>query len=185
MEYDRAEALELFKKYNKSESLMKHALAVEAVMKRFARHFGEDETRWGTLGLLHDLDYELYPEEHCKHTGNMMKEAGYSEEDINVVLSHGYGICCDIEPVENIQKTLYTIDELTGLITACAFMRPSRSVMDLEVKSLKKKWKDKAFAAGCDRNVIQGGADMLGMSLEDVMQLTIEGMREAAEALGL
>lgn len=185
MGYNREEALELLKKYNKTESLIKHGMAVEAVMRRFARHFGEDEARWGVLGLIHDLDYELYPEEHCKHTGNMMKEAGYSDEDINVVLSHGYGLCTDIEPAQNISKTLYTIDELTGLVTASALMRPSRSVMDLEVKSLKKKWKDKAFAAGCNRGVIQNGADMLGMSLEDVMALTLEGMREAHEALGL
>lgn len=185
MGYNREEALELLKKYNKTESLIKHGMAVEAVMRRFARHFGEDEARWGVLGLIHDLDYELYPEEHCKHTGNMMKEAGYSDEDIDVVLSHGYGLCTDIEPTQNISKTLYTIDELTGLVTASALMRPSRSVMDLEVKSLKKKWKDKAFAAGCNRGVIQNGADMLGMSLEDVMALALEGMREAHEALGL
>jgi predicted hydrolase (HD superfamily) len=176
--YDRENAFELLKKYIQSESLIKHALAVEAVMKRFAVHFGEDENRYAVLGLLHDLDYELYPAEHCKHTGGMLKDAGYPDADIKAVLSHGYTLCTDIEPTENIEKVLFTIDELTGLVAATALMRPSKSCSDLELKSLKKKWKDKAFAAGCNREIIQKGCDMLGMSLDDVMMLTIEGMRD-------
>lgn len=178
MDYNREEAWALLSEHVHSEALVQHALAVEAVMRRFARAFGEDEQRYGIIGLLHDLDYEEFPEEHCQHTGAMMREAGYSEADIRAVLSHGYTLCTDVEPIEKIEKTLFTIDELTGLVAATALMRPSKSVMDLEVKSLKKKWKTRAFAAGCDRDLIQKGCDMLGMSLEEVMQLTIEGMRD-------
>lgn len=185
MEYSRENALKLFLEHNKSDSLLKHALAVEAVMRKFARHYGEDELRYGIIGLLHDLDYEKFPSEHCQHTGEMMKSAGYCDEDIRTVLSHGWSLVNDIEPLTIMEKTLFTIDELTGLITATVYMRPSRSIMDMELKSLKKKFKDKAFAAGCNREIIQKGADLMGMPLDDVMSMTIEGMREAADELGL
>ena len=185
MDYNREKALELFKQHNKTDSLLKHALTVEAVMRRFARHYGEDEARYGVIGLLHDLDYEKFPTEHCQHTGEMMREAGYDDADIHAVLSHGWSLVNDVEPISAMEKTLFTIDELSGIITAVVYVRPSHSVLDLEVKSVKKKFKDKAFAANCNREVIQKGADMMGMPLDEVMQMTIEGMREAAEALGL
>ncbi len=182
---NRNEALGLLKEYNSEDHLLKHAYSVEAAMKRFAREFGEDEVYWGTVGLLHDLDYEKWPDEHCLKTRDLMREHGIDESFIHSVMSHGYGICTDVYPDHRMEKVLYTIDELTGLITAAALMRPSRSVMDLEVKSLKKKFKDKRFAAKVDRDLITKGADMLGMELDRVMELTIEGMREASDLIGL
>lgn len=182
----REEALELFKKYNKSDSLLRHALTVEATMKHFAEIFNEsDVEKWAVIGLIHDLDYEMYPEEHCIKVQEILKEEGYPEDYIRGIASHGYGICCDIEPVERMEKVLYAIDELTGLITAVALLRPSRSVLDLEPKSVKKKWKDKAFAAGVDRSIIEKGIEMLGMERDDVIRETILAMRKVAEEIGL
>ncbi|OQB23666.1 MAG: hypothetical protein BWY11_01657 [Firmicutes bacterium ADurb.Bin182] len=181
----REKAYELLTEYNKNESLVRHALAVEAVMRYFASKTGNDEDYWGEVGLLHDLDYELYPEQHCRMTEKILKDKGYDEAFIRAVMSHGYGMCTDVEPELTMEKVLYTIDELTGLVTAAAYMRPSRSVMDMEVKSVKKKFKDKAFAAGVNRDVILSGCEMLGMDLDTVIAYTIEGMRSAADTLGL
>lgn len=181
----REDAWNLFLQYNKDEAYHKHALAVEGVMRHFAQLLGEDEEIWGVVGLLHDLDYEMYPEEHCIKAQEIMNEAGIDPFYSHAVASHGYGICCDVKPEHVMEKVLYTIDELTGLVTATAIMRPSKSVMDLEVKSLKKKFKSTSFAAKIDRGVIQNGCDMLGMELSDVMEQTIQGMRKIAPALGL
>ena len=161
----REEALALLKAYN-GNALVTHGLAVEGTMRYFARKEGEDEEMWGIVGLLHDLDYEKYPEQHCHKTAEIMREKGYSEEIIRAIMSHGWGICTEIEPQSKMEKTLYAIDELTGLITACALVRPSKSVMDLELSSARKKFKDKGFAAGASREVIQKGADMMGVSLD-------------------
>lgn len=186
MKPTREEALKLFKKYNKSESLLRHALSVEATMKHFAELFEEEDVeKWSIVGLIHDLDYEMYPDEHCIRVQEILKEERYPEDYIRAVASHGYEICCDIEPVERMEKVLYAIDELTGLITAVALLRPSKSVLDLEPKSVKKKWKDKAFAAGVDRSIIQRGIDMLGMERDDVIRETILAMRKVAEEIGL
>ena len=182
----REEALELFKRYNKSDSLLRHALAVEATMTHFAKVLGEpDVEKWSIVGLIHDLDYEMYPDEHCIKVQEILQDENYPEDYIRAVASHGYGICCDIEPVEKMEKVLYAIDELTGLITAVALLRPSKSVLDLEPKSVKKKWKDKAFAAGVDRSIIQRGIDMLEMERDDVIKETIQAMRNVAEEIGL
>jgi len=181
----REQAWEWLCEYNQSESLRKHALTVEGVMRHFAVQAGEDPDTWGIVGLLHDLDYEQYPDQHCHKVQEILREKGADEALIRAVASHGYGMCCDIEPQSRMEKTLFTIDELSGLITAAALMRPSRSVMDLEVKSVKKKFKDKRFAAGCNREVILQGAQRLGMELDDVIAGTIQGMREVAEAIGL
>ena len=182
----RQEALALWKQYNESESLFAHALSVEAVMRHFAGIYAPDEVeRWGVVGLIHDLDYEKYPQEHCRMTEKILQENGWPEKDIRAVLSHGYGLCTDVEPVEDIEKVLYTIDELTGLVAATALMRPSKSVLDLEPKSVKKKWKQKGFAAGVDREIIAKGAERLGMSIDDVIRETILGMRTVAEEIGL
>ncbi|AFK85056.1 MULTISPECIES: HDIG domain-containing metalloprotein [Thermoanaerobacterium] len=182
---NRDEAYRLLKEYNKSESLITHALAVEAVMRHFAKLFGEDEEKWGIIGLLHDLDYEMYPNEHCKKVREILKERGWPEEYIHAIESHGWKLCSDVEPVHKMEKVLYTIDELTGLITATALMRPSKSILDLEVKSVKKKWKQKSFAAGVNRDVIEEGAKMLNMDLDKVIEETIIGMRSVADEIGL
>ena len=181
----REETLELLKKYNKSESLIKHALAVEGVMRYFARKRGEDEDKWGTIGLIHDLDYEQFPEQHCKKTEEILRENNWPEEYIRAVISHGWGICTDVKPETELEKILYTIDELTGLVVTTALVRPSKSVMDVKTKSVKKKWKDKRFAAGVDRSIIQKGSEMLGIELSDLINDTIMGMREVAEDIGL
>ena len=181
----RNEAWELLTEYTKTPALQKHALAVEAVMSHFARINGEDETAWGVTGLLHDLDYEKYPEEHCSKAAEIMKERGIDDFYIHAVCSHGYGICSEVKPESKMEKVLFTVDELTGLINALCLMRPSKSVLDLEVKSVKKKFKDKSFAAGVNRDPIRTGCEMLGMELDDVIRETIEGMKENAEALGL
>lgn len=184
-ELNRQDAFDLLKEYNKSEHLIKHALTVEGVMKHFSRIYNEDEEKWGIVGLLHDLDYELYPDEHCIKVREIMEEKGISEEYIHAVQSHGYGLVADIKPENNMEKVLYTIDELTGLISAAAIMRPSKSILDLELKSVKKKYKSKGFAAGVDRSVIENGAQMLNMTLDEVINQTIIGMREVAEEIGL
>ena len=182
---DREAALQLFKTYNKSENLMRHALAVEAVMKHFARLFNEDELKWGVVGLLHDIDYEQYPDQHCAKAGEILAQHGYPPDYIHAVKSHGYGIVSDIAPAHNMEKVLYAVDELTGLIAAVALMRPSKSILDVQLSSVKKKWKQKAFAAGANREVIARGAEMLGMALDALILHTIEGMQVEAEALGL
>lgn len=182
----REEAYELLKKYNKNESLIRHALAVEAVMIHFAELFNEeDKEKWRIIGLVHDLDYEMYPEEHCKKTREILIEENWPEDYIRAVESHGWKICSDVEPLETMEKVLYATDELTGLITATALMRPSKSILDLKVKSLKKKWKSKGFAAGVNREVIAEGAEMLGMDLNEVMEETIKGMQKVADEIGL
>lgn len=154
-------------------------------MARFARLDGEDKEVWGAAGLLHDLDYEKFPEEHCKKAEEIMRERGIDEVYIHALRCHGYGICTDTKPESKMEKVLFTIDELTGLINALCLMRPSKSVLDLEVKSLKKKFKDKSFAAGVNRDVVRSGCEMLGMELDDVIRETIEGMKEKAEEIGL
>lgn len=182
----REAALLLLKEYTKSDSLIKHALSVEAVMRHFAKLYDEsDIEKWGIIGLLHDIDYELYPEEHCKKARDILKNKNYPETYIHAVECHGYGICTNVEPVETMEKVLYTIDELTGLITATVLMRPSKSILDLEVKSVKKKWKQKSFAAGVDRDLIEKGAEKLGMEMDKVIEETINGMKTAAEEIGL
>ncbi|MFC1993325.1 HDIG domain-containing metalloprotein [Chloroflexota bacterium] len=179
------EALALFKEFNQSESLLKHAYAVEGVMRHMARKAGEDEEKWGIVGLMHDLDYERFPEQHCVKAKEILGERGWPEEYIRAVVSHGWGICSDVEPQAEIEKVLYTIDELTGLITAVAIIRPSKSVVDLEAKSVMKKWKDKSFAAGVNRSVIERGVEMLGIELRDLVTDAIMGMRGVAGKIGL
>ncbi|OGP59849.1 MAG: hydrolase [Deltaproteobacteria bacterium RBG_13_49_15] len=181
----RQEAYDLLLEYNQSESLIKHALAVEGVMRYVARKRGEDEEKWGIIGLIHDLDYERFPEAHCKKTGEILREKNWPEEYIRAAVSHGYGICVDIKPDTDLEKVLFAVDELTGLVVTSALVRPSKSVMDLEAKSVKKKWKDKRFAAGVNREVIETGAAMLGMDLTALITETIMGMREVADAIGL
>ncbi|MFO7784069.1 MAG: HDIG domain-containing metalloprotein [Thermodesulfobacteriota bacterium] len=181
----REEAFRLLKEFNESDSLVKHALAVEAVMRYAARKRGEDEEKWGVIGLIHDLDYEKYPDQHCTKTGEILRERGWPEDYIRAVVSHGWGICSDVEPETDLEKTLYAVDELTGLVVTTALVRPSKSVMDLKAKSVKKKWNDKRFAAGVDRSIIERGARMLDVELGDLITDTIMGMREAAEEIGL
>lgn len=181
----RDEAFDLFKKYNKSESLLKHALSVEGVMRFMAKKAGEDADKWGIVGLIHDLDYEMYPEQHCKMTEKILIENHWPEEYIRAVLSHGWGLASDVEPKSLLEKTIYAMDELTGLVATSALVRPSKSVMDMEARSVKKKWNDKKFAAGVDRSVIENGAEMLGVSLDELITDCIMGMREVAEEIGL
>lgn len=181
----REEAYALLLKYNSSESLIKHALAVEGVMRHFAGLFGEDEEKWRIIGLVHDLDYEKYPEEHCIKVRSILEEEKWPESYIRAIQSHGWKLCCDVEPVERMENVLYTIDELTGLINATVLMRPNKSVMDLEVKSVVKKMKSKGFAAGVNREVIIEGAQRLNMDLSQVIEETINGMRKVAEEIGL
>jgi putative nucleotidyltransferase with HDIG domain len=164
---------------------LKHAYAVEGVMRYMARKKGGDEEKWGIIGLMHDVDYEQFPQQHCGKAREILAERGWPEEYIRAIVSHGWGICSDVEPVTDMEKTLYTIDELTGLITAVAVIRPSRSVADLEVKSVMKKWKDKAFAAGVNRPVIEQGSAMLGVELQGLVNDAIMGMREVAGRIGL
>lgn len=181
----RQQALELLRKYNKEPFHILHGLTVEGVMRWFAREqgYGEEEEYWGEIGLLHDIDFELYPEQHCKKAPELLKEAGVSDDMIDSICSHGYGLCSDIEPKHQMEKILFATDELTGLIGAAAKMRPSKSVMDMEVSSLKKKFKDKRFAAGCSRDVIKNGAERLGWTLEELMEKTILAMRSCEESI--
>lgn len=184
-EINRQNALALLHKYNQSESLIKHALSVEAVMRHFAALNGEDVEKWGIIGLIHDLDYEKYPEQHCTMTRKILENEGWPEEYIRAVVSHGWGICSDTEPVHLMEKVLYGIDELTGLVTAAVLIRPSKSILDLEVKSVKKKWKMKNFAAGANREVIEKGASLIGKDLDYLIAETIAGMRMIADEIGL
>lgn len=181
----RDEAFELLKKYNKDPFHIRHALTVEGVMRWYARELGfeDEEEYWGQTGLLHDIDFELYPDEHCKKAPDLLREGGVGEDMIYSVCSHGYGICVDIEPEHEMEKVLFAADELTGLIWSAALMRPSKSVMDMEVKSLKKKYKDKRFAAGCSREVIAQGAERLGWDLNDLFEKTILAMRSCEEGV--
>jgi predicted hydrolase (HD superfamily) len=181
----REQAVELFKKYNKSESLLKHALSVEAVMRYMARKAGEEEDKWGIIGLIHDLDYEMYPDQHCKMTEKILLENKWPEDYIRAVLSHGWGLASDVEPLSTLEKTIYAIDELTGLVATSALVRPTKSVLDMEARSVKKKWNDKKFAAGVNREVIEKGAIMLEVSLDDLITDCIMGMRTVADAIGL
>ncbi len=181
----RDAAWELLTRYNRNQSLLKHALAVEAVMRYCARKRGEDEEKWGVIGLIHDLDYEQFPDQHCRKTEEILRQNQWPEEYIRAAVSHGWGLCTDVEPRTELEKVLYAIDELTGLVVTTALVRPSKSVLDLKAKSVKKKWKDKRFAAGVNREVIENGAQMLGMDLGELISDTIMGMREVAEAIGL
>lgn len=182
---NREEALELLKEYNSNESLIKHGLAVEGAMRFIAGKLGQNRDVWGIIGLIHDLDYERFHDQHCTKTGQILKERGWPDEYIRAAVSHGWGVCNDVEPKTVMEKTLYAVDELTGLVTACALVRPSKSVADLTAKSVRKKWKQKAFAAGADRAVIEKGAQMLGVELNDLITDVIMGMREVAGDIGL
>lgn len=175
----REKALELLKKHNKESFHIRHALTVEGVMLYFAEKLGfsDEADYWAIVGLLHDIDFEEYPEQHCQKAPELLREGGVGEDMIRSICSHGYGICCDIEPEHKMEKVLFAVDELTGLIWSAALMRPSKSVMDMELKSLKKKFKDKKFAAGCSRDIIKTGAERLGIELDDLLSQTIEAMR--------
>lgn len=182
---DRETAFALLKEYNQAENLICHALAVEGVMRYMARKAGEDPDAWGIIGLVHDLDYGQFPDEHCTKTAEILRKENWPEDAIRAVVSHGWGICSEVKPETRLEMTLFAVDELTGLVAAAALVRPSRSVMDLKAKSVKKKWKDKRFAAGVDRSIIQQGADMLGVELNELITDTILGMREVAGAIQL
>jgi len=181
----REDAYKLLTAYNQSESLIRHALAVEGVMRHFARLRGEDEELWGLIGLIHDLDYEQFPDQHCKKTAEILEAHHWPRDYIRAVVSHGWGICSDVPPESDLEKVLYAIDELTGLVATSALVRPSRSVLDLTAKSVLKKWKDKRFAAGVDRAIIDRGTEMLGIDRSTQISETIMGMREVAEPIGL
>lgn len=177
MEFTRPEALALLKKYNKEPFHILHALTVEGVMAWYAKEQREDIEFWSLCGLLHDVDFEVYPDQHCKKAPELLAEINASEEMVHAICSHGYGICSDVEPVHVMEKIMFAVDELTGLIGAAARMRPSKSVMDMELSSLKKKFKDKKFAAGCSRDVILQGAERLGWTLDEILEKTILAMR--------
>jgi predicted hydrolase (HD superfamily) len=182
---NREEAWALLRQYNQSQALIHHALAVEAVMRYLARQRGAEEEYWGVIGLIHDLDYEKFPEQHCHKTKTLLEDQAWPEDYVRAVISHGWGLCNDVEPQTDLEKYLFTIDELTGLVTAAALVRPSKSVLDLEAKSVLKKWKQKNFAAGVNREVIEKGLQMLGVGLEELIQDVILGMREVAGEIGL
>ncbi len=181
----RDEALELLTRYNKEPFHIRHAYTVEAVMRYFAetRGYADEADYWAMVGLLHDIDFELYPEQHCQKAPDLLREGGVGEDMIYSVCSHGYGICSDQEPVHEMEKILFASDELTGLIWAAAKMRPSKSTCDMELPSLKKKYKDKKFAAGCSRDVIASGAERLGWTLDELLDRTLEAMRETEAAV--
>ncbi len=181
----RQEALALLRKYNKEPFHIQHALTVEGVMRWFAGElgYGAEEDFWATAGLLHDIDFELYPEQHCVKAPELLREGGAALDIIHAVCSHGYGICCDVKPEHEMEKVLFAVDELTGLIGAAALMRPSKSVMDMEASSVKKKFKDKKFAAGCSRDVIRQGAETLGWDLNVLFEKTILAMRSCEEQI--
>ena len=184
MAVTREEAEKLFRKYNESESLYHHALSVEAVMREAAERYGEDPDFWGIVGFLHDIDWEKFPEEHCRKAPELLAEINAPDELVHAVCSHGYGMVTDVKPEKMMEKMLFTVDELTGLITATALMRPEK-MKGISMKSIKKKWKDKSFAAGVNREVITKGTEMLGMETQDVIQLAIDGMTKIAPEIGL
>lgn len=181
----REEALELLKQYNQEPFHIQHGLTVEKTMRWFANELGckEDADYWAVTGLLHDIDFEQYPEEHCRKAPELLRSAGVGEDMIHSVCSHGYGICCDVKPEHEMEKVLFAVDELTGLIGAAALMRPSKSVMDMEVSSVKKKFKDKRFAAGCSRDTIREGAQMLGWELNDLFERTLRAMQSCEDEI--
>ncbi len=181
----RTEAFALLCEYNQQDSLIRHGLAVEAVMRYFAEQVGEDIEKWGVIGLCHDLDYEKYPTQHCTMTRKILEEKNWPESYIRAIVSHGWGMCSEVEPIEYLEKVLFATDELTGLITACVYVRPSKSILDLTTKSVMKKWNTRAFAAGANRDVIAKGADMLGIKVEYLVEETIAAMQRAAEGIGL
>jgi putative nucleotidyltransferase with HDIG domain len=181
----RDDAWKLLHEYMQSDNLIKHSLAVEGVMRHLARKHGEDEEKWGVIGLIHDVDYEQYPDQHCSKVREILAERGWPEEYIRAVQSHGYSRVNDIEPQSLMEKSLFAIDELTGLVTATALVRPSKSVLDTKTKSVKKKWKDKGFSAAVDRDLIQSGAEKLGVELSELIEDTIMGMRDVADEIGL
>ena len=181
----RAQALALLQKYNKETFHIQHALTVEGVMRWYATElgYGEEADFWAMCGLLHDVDFEVYPEQHCQKAPELLAEIDASEEMVHAICSHGYGLCSDVEPVHPMEKVMFAVDELTGLIGAAARMRPSKSVMDMELSSLKKKFKDKKFAAGCSRDVIKDGAERLGWTLDEVLDKTILAMRSCEASI--
>lgn len=181
----REEAWKILTEHVRSPNLIAHALAVEAVMRHIARRKGADEEFWGVIGLIHDVDYEEHPDEHLRHAPGMLRGHGWPEEYVRAVASHGWGMCTEVEPSTDAERTLFAVDELTGLVAAAALVRPSRSVLDLTVKSVLKKWKEKGFAAGVDRSVIEKGAAMMGVPLEELVSDTIEGMKTVADRIGL
>jgi len=181
----RDDAWRILTEHVRTPGLLAHAQAVEAVMRHIARKKGADEEFWGLVGLIHDLDYEEHPHEHLRHAPGILRGRGWPEEYVRAVESHGFGLCTEVEPVTDAEKTLFAVDELTGLVAAAALVRPSKSVLDLPVKSVRKKWKDKAFAAGVDRSVIEKGAAMLGVPLDELIADTIDGMKSAADRIGL
>lgn len=181
----REEAMNILRQHVNAEHLVRHALTVEAVMRYFAAMYGEDVEKWGNIGLLHDIDFEKYPDEHCHKVRELLEPLGFPEEYLHAIESHGYGLVNDVEPVDRMEKVLFATDELTGLIAATALMRPSRSILDLELSSVKKKWKTKGFAAGVNRDVVLQGAAMLGLELDELILHTIKGMQTAAEEIGL
>ena len=182
---NKAEAVALWRKYNDDDSLFRHALSVEAAMRHFAVKYGEDPDYWGTVGFLHDIDYQKFPEEHLKHAREMLAGAGLGDAFIRAVESHGWGLCSEIEPKLKMEKALFAVDELTGFIAACAYVRPSKSVLDLETRSVKKKWGTTAFAAGVRRDVIEKGAAMLEIPLDELIGETILALRPVAAEIGL
>ena len=183
MELNREQALGLLQKYNKEPFHIQHGLTVEGVMRWYAQENGEDVDFWGLCGLLHDVDFELYPDQHCKKAPELLAEINASPEMVHAICSHGYGLCSDVEPEHLMEKIMFAVDELTGLIGAAARMRPSKSVMDMELSSLKKKFKDKKFAAGCSRDVIKAGAERLGWTLDEVLEKTILAMRSCEASI--
>jgi len=183
MPITREQAWDLLTKYNKGEFLLRHAITLEHVMGWYARELGHDQDHWSIVGLLHDLDFEMWPEEHCVKSQELMREAGVDEDIIRSTASHGWGQCVDIRPEHQMEKVLFAVDELTGLIGAAALMRPSKSTQDMELKSLKKKYKDKRFAAGCSREVIAQGAELLGWELDELLGKTLKAMQDEEEAI--
>jgi putative nucleotidyltransferase with HDIG domain len=181
----REDAWRLFCEFNESDGLRKHALAVEGVMRHMAVTRGADEEKWGIVGLIHDLDFDKFPDQHCRKAAEILRDRGWPEEYVRAVESHGWGVCTDVEPHSEMEKTLYAVDELTGLVAATALVRPSKSVLDMKPKSVKKKWKDKSFAAGVDRGIIERGAGLLGVEVSELIADTIEGMRGVADRIGL
>jgi putative nucleotidyltransferase with HDIG domain len=182
---NRDKAFSILTKYNTNKRLIAHAVAVEAVMKHFATLYNEDVNYWGNIGLLHDVDYELYPDEHCKKCVEILTKEGVGAQEIRSIQSHGYGLCCDIEPVSIMEKVLYAIDELTGLIIATALMKPNKKLSEVDVDSVVRKWDKKGFAAGANREVIQNGCDMMGAERDYVIEQTLIAMQGIAEQLGL